>query len=287
VKNFKLKSYCKVNLYLRITKKLNNGYHNIKSLITFCNLYDEIDISEIKNSKDKIIFYGNYKKGINIKKNTVIELLALLRKLKLLKNKFFKINIKKNIPHGSGLGSGSSNAACLLNFLNKKIPLNLKKKSLKQIARQIGFDVPINLEKKNVFLTGKKNEILKFKKKLKLNILIVYPNIICSTKKVYKSTKTKKYSKAQSYFYFKNKIQLIRFIKNERNDLQKSAIKIYPRIKKIIKTIEFLEGCHFSRITGSGSACIGIFSSMKNAISAKKLIKLKYPKYWCRTAKTM
>ena len=43
----------------------------------------------------------------------------------------------------------------------------------------------------------------------------------------------------------------------------------------------------FSRITGSGSACIGIFSNMENAIYAQNLIKLKYPRYWCVVAKTM
>ena len=53
MKNLKIKSYCKINLCLQIIKKLNNGYHKISSLITFCDLHDVISISKIKNSKDK------------------------------------------------------------------------------------------------------------------------------------------------------------------------------------------------------------------------------------------
>ena len=116
--NFKIKSYCKINLSLRVLKKLNSGYHNIISLITFCDLYDVISISKIRNLKDKINFSGKFKRGINKKSNTVTKVLDLFRRTKLLKNQAFKINIQKNIPHGSGLGGGSSNAADLINFFN-------------------------------------------------------------------------------------------------------------------------------------------------------------------------
>ena len=287
MKNFKIKSYCKINLSLRVIKKLNNNYHNIISLITFCNLHDVISISKIKSSKDKISFSGKFKKGINNRSNTVSKILNLLRRSKLLRNQTFKINIKKNIPHGSGLGGGSSNAADLLNYLNLKMKLKLRKKKLIQLANQIGFDVPINLEKKNTLLTGKRDQILRLNQKFKLNLLIVYPNLICSTKEIYKNNKKISLSKPQYSFRVKNNKKLINILKNENNDLEEAVIKIYPKVKKIIEYIKSIKGCYFSRITGSGSACIGIFSNMKNAIYARKLIKIKYPNYWCVVSKTM
>ena len=93
--------------------------------------------------------------------------------------------------------------------------------------------------------------------------------------------------RSQANFYIKDKNKLIDFLKNENNDLEKTVIKIYPKVKKIIDYIESQKGCYFSRITGSGSACIGIFSSMRHAIYVQKLIKLKYPKYWCAISKTI
>ena len=76
-------------------------------------------------------------------------------------------------------------------------------------------------------------------------------------------------------------------MKNENNDLEKTVIEFYPQIQKIIDFIEIQNGCYFSRITGSGSACIGIFSDVKSANFAQKLIKLKFPKYWCLVSKTI
>ena len=287
MKNSKIKSYCKINLSLRVLKKLNNGYHNIMSLITFCDLHDIISISKIENLKDKISFSGKFKKGINKKKNTITKVLALLRRNQLIENQAFKINVQKNIPHGSGLGGGSSNAAYLLNYFNSKMKLKLNKKKIKKLASQIGFDVPINLERQNTFLTGKRGEILRLKQKFRLNLLIVYPNLICSTKKIYKRNKKISLSKLLSLSYIKDNKKLINLLKNENNDLEKAVVKIYPKVKKIIDYIKSQKGCYFSRITGSGSACIGIFSNMKNAIRVQKLIKLKYPKYWCAVSKTI
>jgi len=287
VDNIKIKSYCKINLSLKVLKKLNSGYHNIISLITFCDLHDVISISRIRNLKDEISFSGKFKKGINKKSNTITKVLNLLRSIKLLENQAFKINVRKNIPHGSGLGGGSSNAADLLNYFNSKMKLKLSKNKIKKLAGQIGFDVPVNLEKRNTFLTGKKGEILRLNQKFKLNLLIVYPNLICSTKKIYERNRKINLSKPQSIFYIKNNKKLINLLKNENNDLEKTVITIYPKVKKIIDYIKSQKGCYFSRITGSGSACIGIFSNMKNAIYAQKLIKLKYPKYWCAVSKTI
>ena len=287
MKNFKIKSYCKINLSLRVIKKLNSGYHNIMSLITFCDLHDVISIAKIRSLNDKISFSGKFKKGISKKSNTATKILNLLRRTKLLENQTFKINIQKNIPHGSGLGGGSANAADLLNYFNSKMRLKLSKNKIKKLAGQIGFDVPVNLERRNTFLTGEKGKILRLNRKFRLNLLIVYPNLICSTKKIYEKNRTISSSKSQSFFYIKNNKKLINFLKNENNDLEKTVTKIYPKIKKIIDYIKSQKGCYFSRITGSGSACIGIFSNMKNAIYVQKLIKLKYPKYWCAVSKTI
>ena len=287
MKNFKIKSFCKINLYLRVIKRLNNGYHNIISLITFCNLYDVITISKITNLKDKISFSGKFKKGISKKSNTVTKILDLLRKNKLLKNQTFKINIQKNIPHGSGLGGGSSNAANLLNYFSSKMRLKLSKYKIKKLASQIGFDVPVSLERRNTFLTGKRNEMLRLDQKFRLNLLLVYPNLVCSTKKIYRKNRKITKLKPQSYFYIKNNKKLINFLKREHNDLEKTVIQIHPKIKKVICYIKSQKGCYFSRISGSGSACIGIFSNMKHATYAQKLIKLKYPKYWSTVSKTI
>ena len=287
MKKFKLKSFCKINLLLRVLKRLKNGYHNISSLITFCDLHDVISISETNFLKDKISFSGRFGKNINLDSNTVTKVLHHLRKKKFLKKRSFSINIKKNIPHGSGLGGGSSNAAVLLNFFKSKMCLKMNKKEIIKIAYKIGFDVPIILKKENTILTGKKNQFLRINNKFNLNIIIVYPNIHCSTEEIYKRNKKFSFNKPSLKYLVNNKNKLIDSLKNENNDFEKIVIKLYPKIGNLINFIKIQDGCYFSRITGSGSACIGIFSDKRNAICAQKLIKLKFPKYWSMISKTI
>ena len=287
MKKFKIKSFCKINLSLRVLKKLNNGYHNINSLITFCNPYDIISISQISGIKDNISFSGKFKKGINSKSNTITKVLYQLRKRNFFGKKVFKINVKKNIPQGSGLGGGSGDAAILLNFFNKRMNLNIKNNKIKKIAHQIGSDVSVYLEKKNTLLTGKREGLLRLNQRFNLNVLIVYPNIICLTKKIYKNNKIFSSLKPQHQFSKKSRKQLIFYLINEKNDLEKTVVKFYPKVGKIIELLKSQKGCLFARITGSGSACIGVFSNMRAAILTQKLMKLKFPKYWCVVSKTM
>ena len=140
MKNFKIKSYCKINLSLKIIKKLKNGYHNISSLITFSDLHDVIRISKIKKPKDKITFSGKFCNNINKKSNTITSVLKTLREKELIKNQSFKINVKKNIPHGSGLGAASSNASYLLNYFNNKMRIKLKKNEMVVLAKKRSQD---------------------------------------------------------------------------------------------------------------------------------------------------
>ena len=218
MKKFKIKSYCKINLTLKVLKKLNNGYHKINSLITFCDLHDEIVIRKLNGFNDKINFTGKFKKSIKKRSNTITKILNILRSKKILKNHYFEINIKKNIPHGSGLGGGAVNAAVLLNFLNFKMRLKLNKKSMYQIAKKVGFDTPIGLNRKNTFLFGKNNKIIRLNNKFNLNILIVYPNIVSSTKKIYlKNKKFSKYKNLPSFNTIRKK-KIVDFLKKENND---------------------------------------------------------------------
>ena len=85
----------------------------------------------------------------------------------------------------------------------------------------------------------------------------------------------------------KTKNLFIESIKKEKNDLQIVVEQEFPAIKKIIEFIAFQKGCSFSRMTGSGSACFGVFKNRKFAIEAKNNIKKKYPSYWVKITKTI
>ena len=85
----------------------------------------------------------------------------------------------------------------------------------------------------------------------------------------------------------KNKAALINQIFNSNNDLQSIVEKKYPVIQKLLLNINNEKGCYFSRMTGSGSACYGLFRDKRSSKVALKRLRKKYPKFWFSIAKTI
>ena len=83
------------------------------------------------------------------------------------------------------------------------------------------------------------------------------------------------------------KSKYINFLIREKNDLQSVVEKKYPIVKDLLKDIKKEQGCYFSRMTGSGSVCYGIFNNRIKARKALNNLKIKYPKFWSSLAKTV
>ena len=275
-----LKSFSKINLSLNINSKLKNGLHDIQSYYCLINLFDKIKIRKIDKKKDKVVFFGPFVKHIKKSNNSITNLLKLLRKLELISG-YYSVNVIKNIPVFSGLGGGTSNAASVLKFLLKG---KVSKKILEKVEKLIGSDLRLFFHKQG-FLQNLRT--IKTIKKQKLFFLLSRPNIICSTKKIY--SKVKKYSKKKKFNFQKmnNKKSFIKYILEQNNELQSIVEKEYPSIKILLKDINTEKGCHFSRMSGSGSVCYGLFNNESNAKKALNKIKTKHPKFWFSIAKTV
>ena len=277
-----IKSYAKINLSLGVTGRLNSKYHKIESLVSFLKLHDEVKIKKINKKKHKIQFFGKFSKGIN-KENTVYKLLKILDEKNLLNNEKYFIKIKKNIPQKSGLGGGSMNASALIRFFIYKKILNFSKKNLIKLSKKIGQDVQFGLDNKIKILHSNGN-LDSTAKKIGLFVIIVKPNFGCSTKLIYRGIK--KYSQKKLKMKTKEYLSFVNILKLE-NDLEKVVFKNYPKLKIVKLFMQSLPNIRFARLTGSGSAMLGYFSSKNEAINAAKLFKKKYKNYWCITSKTI
>ena len=275
-----IKSYPKINLSLNVLKREKDGLHKIQSIVSFLNFYDEIYIQQINKKKHIVKFIGSFSKNLN-KNNTISKLLYILDKKKVLKKKY-KIDIKKNVPQKSGLGGGSMNAAFLLNFFLKKKIIQLSKKEIFNICNQIGSDVFLGLDRKNLILLNKKN-IKKYNIKMALFALLVKPKIGCSTKKIYKKLRSFSKNKVN----ISSKIFKIQFLKYAKNDLEIPAFKLYPVLRKLKIFLSNINQVEFVRMTGSGSTIVAYFSNKKSAINGLKLVKKKFKNHWSIVSKTI
>ena len=275
-----LSSCAKINLSLRINSKRKDSLHEIQSYFCLINLTDKIKLKKIKEKKDKIFFKGPFSKLVNKKNNSIINIFKFLRKLKLISN-YYSVTINKNIPVFGGLGGGTGNAAYILKVLLKG---KVSKSLLNKAVSIIGTDLRLFFYKQG-FLSNLKT-ITHFQKK-KLFFILIKPNIRCSTKEIY--SKVRKYSKKQllAQNKIKTKNKFISILSQENNDLQSIVEQKYPLIKKLLLAIRNEKGCCFSRMTGSGSVCYGLFKDQIAAKKALNKLKVKFPKFWFSFAKTV
>ncbi|MBM25730.1 MAG: 4-(cytidine 5'-diphospho)-2-C-methyl-D-erythritol kinase [Chloroflexi bacterium] len=198
------KSYAKINLILEILGKLDNGFHEISSVVQTIDLYDTI----IFKQSNHISLKCNIK-ALENENNLII------KTIKLLKKKYnypggISITLNKKIPMSSGLGGGSSNAATTILTLQELWKLPISKKELLNIALEIGSDVPYFIHGGTALIKGRGEKIVKLPPVTPdLKILICLPKtyIHNKTKSMYKSISKTFFTKEQ---YTKKLVQQIK-----------------------------------------------------------------------------
>lgn len=278
---------CKVNLNLAITKALLNGYHELDSIfIPLPEPHDELFIT-IKNNQRGIQICCDTT-GIDPTNNTLTKTYHLFVKetgfsLALL------IHLKKGIPHGAGLGGGSSDAAALLTWLQSQSPSPLSRKNLFNLAMTIGADVPFFLENVPCRATGIGEQLQKISLQqltIKGNTLVlVCPNIYISTAWAYKAWDTH-YQKQQLLTMDRD----ILTKKNSwdrsspsilsdnfcmKNDFEPIVFTTYPYLKKLKEQI-FQFGARAAVLSGSGASICGLFTEQKAALRMVEYFQRKH-----------
>ena len=269
-----IKSLAKINLYLHIIKKLPSGYHELDSLVMFCeDLYDIIEIEE--HSQNEIITIGPYSNEIS-GENLLDKVLKTLSPY--LKNLNFKITLTKNIPVGAGLGGGSSNAGTLLKFLTDKYIPNFKLNML-NLATEIGADVPIFLNTKASYVNGIGEKVTQIDVPL-LYAILVYPNEHISTKQVFENSLIPHNLYIKYKYKFEDAQNFCEYVRSQSNDLLPNALKIFYKLSDLIEKIANLPECQIARMSGSGSTCFGIFTSYNAALNGYNIFMKEYPNYF-------
>ncbi len=274
-----LQSHAKVNLYLKIGKKLKSGYHNIQSVMQPIQLHDNISFEKL--NEDVIIVQSN-NPDLEGKANLAYKA-ALLLKNKFKVKEGIKIHIEKNIPMSAGLGGGSSNAANTLIMLNKLWGLKVPQKKLIGMGIEIGSDVPFFIVEKTALVEGIGDKIKPLRKSMSINIVLVNPGIKVSTSWAYRQFDKSKNNLSSGNK--KNVKDLVNAI--NKKDIKKISENVYNdfdamigkkhKITKDIKANFRKFGALESTLSGSGPTVIGIFDSIYTAREAYFKLKDLYP----------
>ena len=257
-------SPAKINLFLKIISKRDDGYHNLRSGVTLINLHDEV--SAKKSSEFKVKYTGQFAPPDNTFKDCIVEKIFSTYKLKKPQYCF---TIKKNIPVQSGLGSASSNAAAVLRILKK-----LDYEEIKTINfSEIGADVPLFVENQDSLVRGIGDITIK-QLFPKYYFLLIKPIQNCSTQEMYHEVNINELKFDLNF----DTDEISEF--DMGNDFEVIAERKYPEISTFLKFMRGFSDVIFSRLTGSGSCIYSAFEKKDSAEKALELFKERFPDHW-------
>ncbi len=235
-------SPAKLNLFLHLTGRREDGYHELQTIFQLIDLYDWLDFEQTKQDSIEIEGLSH----VELENNLIFKA-ALLLKPFAQQPSGLKIRIEKNIPMGAGLGGGSSNAATTLIVLNKLWQCQLNLAQLAELGLKLGADVPVFVYGKNAWAEGI-GERLSFVNLPKKQFIVLKPDCFISTQLLFSQkalTRNSKHSKFCAYQLTPSDFG---------NNFEPLAKSLYPQVSE---AMQYLNQFNTAKLTGTG-ACVFI-----------------------------
>jgi 4-diphosphocytidyl-2-C-methyl-D-erythritol kinase len=294
----------KINLTLRISGRRADGYHELESLVAFAPFGDRLTFSP--NGPLDLDVSGPMADGAGpVAGNLVLRAArALADRIDGLRLGRFALH--KELPSGAGLGGGSADAAAALRLIARASGIRLDDPRVHDAALAAGADVPVCLDPRPRVMRGI-GEILSAPTTLpQLGIVIIHPGFPLPTGPVFKALGL---APGQPYAGGRSRSggvrpeaalreqpsygggtpqlpqqreSLLAWLACEHNDLEAPAIATAPAVAGVLAVIAGLAGCRLARMSGSGSACFGLFDGGEAAATAAKHVASAQPSWWVR-----
>lgn len=260
----------KINLYLDILGKRDDGYHNVEMVMQAVSLYDTVSVTRAKHG------FVNLTSSIpipgSLKSNTAYLAAEAFFEHANIFNPGLDIHIKKQIPICAGLAGGSSDAAAVLIALNSLFSANFSKKELAFIGEKIGADVPFCLYGGTMLATNTGTILKPLPSIPRCFLVIVKPNVAISTKVAYEASDMCAARKNSSI------TNVISALNN--CDLRALSGSLYNRFEDVLQIDEIEKIKHWltqlgslnACMSGSGSAVFGLFESKQPAVKCKDIL---------------
>ena len=276
LKTTKFFAPAKVNLTLHVIGQRKDGLHLLDSLVTFPKIGDTLSFLNSKQHHLSII--SNETINIPIDNKNLI-----LKAAGTINNKYSRrILLKKIIPVAAGIGGGSADAAATI-----RDAISLGYKVSQQDIVKLGADVLACLESQPLRMTGIGDHLNLIDLWPRDGyIVLVNPRTPLATKEVFAALEQKNNNPMPSRLpIFSSFKELVHFVRKHRNDLEETAIKLEPIIKKVLSEICKNKNCLVSRMSGSGPTCFGLFENYSKAHSAKLRLMKDFPNWWVVSSK--
>lgn len=259
----------KINLFLEVLGKRDDGYHDLNSFFQAVSLFDRLKFTLDKTSRSATI---EIKPDTSGRKRTppdiplpLDERNLIVRAYNLMRDRFdlaggLSVELEKNIPVSAGLGGGSSDAAATILACSLLFDLNLKSSEMAQLGLQIGSDVPFFFSGGQALVAGRGEEIRETDFPTDYWLVLVTPNLTISTADSFKALKLGLTKKRPAFRFngYETIQELVKQLEQTSNDFENMHRREYPQIEDIHLRLRTSDAA-LTRMSGSGPTVFGLY----------------------------
>ena len=233
-------SPAKLNLFLHITGRRDDGYHELQTIFQLIDLSDWLEFTQTDDLQISIDGLNS----VDLEHNLIYKATQILKPY-AQKITGLSIRVEKNIPMGAGLGGGSSNAATTLIVVNQLWQCGLSIEQLAKLGVKLGADVPIFVYGRNAWAEGI-GEHLTFIDLEQKKYIVLKPDCFISTQLLFSQKTLTRNTKTSTFCAY----QLTPF--NFGNNFEPLARSLYPEVNE---AMQYLDQFGIAKLTGTG-ACV-------------------------------
>mgnify|MGYP006281881157 CR=1 FL=1 len=272
--SFVVHAPAKINYYLDILDRRPDGFHNLDTVFQALDWTDELRIEVTSGPADQLMVTGPFANGVPANRsNLVLKALDHLRGESPSHLPWLSIQLTKSIPHGAGLGGGSSNAATLVKALNTHFQLGLSQEREHRLCATLGSDCPFFLRGGTQRSLGR-GEILKpVEQNRELHILIAVSDEVVSTAQAFAALREpEKGSRTDSGAVLDWLAGRTDETPVLHNTFERGVAVAYPGVQRVLEGLRGTEPLAY-RMSGSGSACFALYDNEAAALTAQKQLE--------------
>lgn len=248
-------SPAKLNLFLHITGRRENGYHELQSIFQLIDLCDWMEFERLDLAEIQIDGLNS----VELEQNLIYKATQILKPFAQTLSGL-KIRIEKNIPMGAGLGGGSSNAATTLRIVNQLWNCGLNIEQLAALGLKLGADVPIFVYGKNAWAEGI-GEHLTFIDLDQKQYIVLKPDCFISTQLLFSQKALTRDTKTTKFCAYQIKPS------DFGNAFEPLARSLYPEVNE---AMQYLDQFGVAKLTGTG-ACV--FTELTEDMNLDEILK--------------
>ena len=270
----------KLNLSLEVLGRRGDGFHEIRSLVTFATVGDVVSFEPAEALALSVDGpFARYLSGDNLVLQAAHGLRAAFPSVAL-----GRFHLEKNLPVASGIGGGSADAAAALRLISAANGGTPTHEELLVIAASLGSDVPVCVDSRSTLMTGRGEVLRAVRGFPSCGVVLANPGVPLSAAEVYSALNAKPLAASVAEMdapdFATGFDALLDYLKTRPNDLQSPATQLAPVIGDVLPALEALPGARLARMSGSGATCFALFAAHAEAEAAKRLIAEAHPDWW-------